>query len=149
MILLPKLPSELIRLAVRDLKTTVESGITIDMNYWGYGERGLPHCSVCFAGSVMLQTTRSRIKTLETFDNVGINAPQYNFLDSIRRGELKDAMEYLGHEKAEEDPLNPYLNQVDVWKSDILFWKRFDNNDPFPFYTQLIKLANFLEAEGY
>jgi hypothetical protein len=52
--MLPEIPSELIRLAIKDLELCEQdSNYTIDMSDW-YADRG-EYCSVCLAGAVMVQ----------------------------------------------------------------------------------------------
>lgn len=89
MIELDKLkPSELIRLAVKDMKATLASGIKIDMGFWGKN-LDTPECYVCFAGSVMLQQKDERCRFLSEFSpGTSDYINQYNALDSIRGGEI-------------------------------------------------------------
>ena len=44
---LPRIPSELLTIALSDLKKTIDAGIRISMNIWGRNV-GTPNCSVCF-----------------------------------------------------------------------------------------------------
>lgn len=55
---LPRCPSRLIRLALKDLKTSIDQGFEVDMNNWVRQDvdRQGP-CTVCLAGSVMVQRT--------------------------------------------------------------------------------------------
>jgi len=94
-------PNELIRLAINDMKLTLQQGYRIDMRYWGENI-GTPNCSVCFAGSVMLQQGKEPLfdKTFNPHfaDNhveSDINKIVYTALDSIRNGNLKDFCNYL------------------------------------------------------
>lgn len=86
-------PSKLLRIALDDMKATVEQGYKIDMDTWGQGyDREEPKkCSVCFAGSVMLQRTQKDTdpKYFCTHDNNDENYDAYSFLDNIRTGELR------------------------------------------------------------
>jgi hypothetical protein len=83
-------PNELIRLAIKDMKATIAQGITIDMSTWGE-DIGQENCSVCFAGSIMLQQGE---KVLENnkfdpyYGEEDNNKPSYFALDKIRKGEL-------------------------------------------------------------
>jgi hypothetical protein len=84
-------PNELIRLAIKDMKATIAQGITIDMSTWGENI-GTVECSVCFAGSIMLQQGEKVLdnKKFDPYDECeeDNNQPSYSALDKIRRGDL-------------------------------------------------------------
>lgn len=95
---LPRVPSQLLEIALRDMKATLDSGISIEMGSWGSGDlktHRTEQCSVCFAGAVMLQTTNKGETTLDMFEASGKNHDQYIFLDYIRKGNLRAAMTRL------------------------------------------------------
>ena len=98
-------PNELIRLAIEDMKKTLASGVKINMNNWGVSLSEPRKCSVCFAGSVMLQLG----KTPSSYDNYNIdndiNAFVYKALDKIRSGNLLGFCGYLNVE-------NPLKNKL-------------------------------------
>lgn len=61
---LPDKPSELIRLALKDLRKTERQfwKYKIDMDIWHSGKTStLSRCSVCLAGAVMAQTLKTPI----------------------------------------------------------------------------------------
>jgi hypothetical protein len=83
-------PNELIRLAIKDMKATIAQGITIDMSTWGYNI-GQENCSVCFAGSIMLQQGEQVVRDnkFDPYEINGIdNRSSYLALDDIRKGDL-------------------------------------------------------------
>jgi hypothetical protein len=83
-------PNELIRLAIKDMKATIAQGINIYMSTWGENI-GQENCSVCFAGSIMLQQGEKVLKN-NKFDAYEItetkNESSYVALDKIRKGSL-------------------------------------------------------------
>ena len=83
-------PNELIRLAIKDMKATIAQGITIDMSTWGE-DIGQENCSVCFAGSIMLQQGEKVLESNQFDpyeDKENNNESSYLALDKIRKGEL-------------------------------------------------------------
>ncbi len=85
----PDKPSELIRLAIADLKKTaaMPDDYTIDMHQWhGKDWQNEKKCSVCFAGSVMAQTLqapRGLSLSNSAFDTHWEYA--FAFLDQVRQ----------------------------------------------------------------
>ena len=146
--ILPDKPSELIRLAVEDMKTTIAMGVKINMEMYGSGNReNLQQCSVCFAGAIMLQREDSTINP-ETFmshfmsyftENIPLNKDKYKFLDQIRRGNLEEATEIL------EIKLFPlkfmgFTSAIDGF----IEYENCDNDQQF--YDQMEEIAQFFES---
>lgn len=98
-IILPMIPSKLLQIALDDMIKTEKQGIAIKMTSWGRGnlDNDIKKCSVCFAGSVMLQTTHTYVKALKEFDGHSdeYNSNQFLFLEEIRKGNIRVGMEYL------------------------------------------------------
>ena len=160
-IVLTRLPSALIRLAVKDAKLSLEQGLEIDMHEWGAGtlESGPENCSVCFAGAVMLQTLVSE-KDLEKSSqedlsgvllpeeiNGGSNSDQLRFLDLLRQGQLRSAMSYLEFEHPNQTIKSPLI--INEWVKDIPKFKEFNSGMPKKFFKQMLKIAEKLEKLNY
>lgn len=94
---LPDKPSELIRLALKDLaRVKRDPRYSVDMGTWhGLDLRG--KCHVCLAGAVMacrLPTDPSRSFHPENF-SLGIE-DKLRALDQFRQGKMNRALEHLG-----------------------------------------------------
>jgi hypothetical protein len=96
---LPKIPSKLIEIALKDMKAVLAAGDSIDMGSWGEKSLEDDTCSFCMAGAVMRQTTLSKKINPNHYGTEGSNEAQYSFLDEIRRGAIADAMNRLGIEE--------------------------------------------------
>lgn len=91
---LTKVPSELIKLAITDMKKAINDNLEINMYSWietkpDNGEI----CAVCMAGAIMLYT--NNITTKPEIISNDINHNQYHFLNNLRQGYLEKAFEYL------------------------------------------------------
>jgi hypothetical protein len=106
-------PNELIRLAITDMKATISQGHVINMNDWGIGI-GTPSCSVCFAGSVMLQQGKmaDMYDSFEIVEDINQNA--YTALDLIRRGRLDDFCERFKVENPATKKLGLPIHEMDI-----------------------------------
>lgn len=147
---LPKVPSELIKLAIEDMKKCIENDVIIDMSDWGSTDSN-GKCTVCFAGAVMLQRTQTGIDPRDfNIYKGGVNSKQYSFLDYIRSGHLKDAMRALDidYNEGKEDKKGELLNKNFTYY--IYGWKEYKSvsNDE-EWYSQLEKLSNDLYEMGY
>ena len=136
---LPRIPSELLTIALSDLKKTIDAGIKISMNIWGGGV-GTPNCSVCFAGAVMLNTSKKKPNEYDSsFSNYySINQDQYNFLDYIRLGRLHKALMFLNI-KLPKDEFTDRLGRMHGWK----YFDECSSNEEF--FNQIEGLISFLE----
>lgn len=107
---LPKTPSKLIRLALKDLRKAERSeGFEIDMANWfesvpnrktwrpKMDKKGVPVCSVCFGGAVMAGTLEmKRIEEGHMVSEVGTeNIHAVLALDSFRVGGVTDGVREL------------------------------------------------------
>lgn len=146
-VILPRVPSKLIRLAIHDAKLSLEQGLEIDMGSWGDEE----DCTVCFAGGVILQSCtkerwkkdRSILGDLYPYKHEK-NEDQLIFLNSISIGQLLDAMEWLG---LEDQTINKYRNGT--WVENKTGWKYYHQcSDPQEFFDQCEELAEYLESTG-
>lgn len=145
--ILPKVPSQLIRIALEDMKATIAQGIKIRMDSWGDGDTSMGNCSVCFAGSVMLQRTNVGVapRNFNAYQDEK-NECQYLFLDRIRQGRLDDAMNYLDIEVENTNDNSMNLYQ---WTSLIPNWVDYNSDNQEEFFKQVEQLADLLETKGY
>lgn len=141
---LPRVPSQLLEIALRDMKATIKAGLSIRMQSWGGGnldEDKHKHCSVCFAGSVMLQTTKKGVRDLEMFDPAGINKDQYSFLDAIRKGHLGRAINHLDV-KVKEPKYFEVVAEIPNFK------QYYEKSDKKVFFAQIEDLIKFFKSHG-
>jgi len=138
---LPGKPSELIRVAMKDL-TAVEKlkSVNIDMGTWYKG--GNLDCSVCFAGAVMRNTLKGKLLnrySLSPYDfDKETNALQA--LNYFRCGEIKKGFEYLGLMKWYEHPPSGIPEKI---------WVQPYGGKGVVFKRSMKKLADMLESKGY
>jgi hypothetical protein len=149
--ILPKVPSELIRVALADLKKVeAHPSITVDMDDWiasnydGLPTNARPHeyriCSACLAGSVMIfslaggpDNIPARIVSPMHFPG---NENQLFALDSIRGGYIADMFGFLG------------LNPAGGYNYEGIVSTPYEEN-PEKFKEELEKLAKILEKDGF
>lgn len=95
---LPDKPSELIRLALADLrKVEADELYEVNMNLWHAPMHSKPVCAVCLAGAVMAMTLGAKPWTdmLPSFYK-GKTTRKLSALDSFRIGEVDFALVTLG-----------------------------------------------------
>lgn len=98
-------PSELIRLAVADMKATIASGIKINMSTYGHYIDNPNICAVCFAGAVMLQHEKEVCSSRgdgELHPHLSENKNVYYALNAIRAGQINTFCDYLKIEMPEK-----------------------------------------------
>ena len=146
LVILPKVPSELIRVAIEDIRQTIKDGIEIDMEYWGSGKtsNAPQSCSVCMAGAVMLQRGWSKNIAPDDFDFLGDNEKQYNFLDNIRCGLISTAMNALD---IEEHPFSRLLSNNN-WTRCLDDFKTWEEIGADAFLLQMEGIAKDFEIIG-
>ena len=137
---LPKDPIKLLRIAVDDMKATLESGYKINMVVWGKNV-GTPKCQVCMAGAVMLNTLKIEPNCYNDFSILynSENSDQLSALDEIRLGRLSNFFEELEikNYRYKGSLRIPYL---------IINWKEYHNCDtPQEFFDQIENLINDLK----
>jgi hypothetical protein len=97
---LPDKPSELIRLALSDLrKCEADPKYNVDMSDWHCPEFGT--CHVCLAGAVMAKTEQCPID-VDTVPCNTANGSKYVALDNFRCGFIDSAMINLGLDTPKE-----------------------------------------------
>ena len=131
---LPDKPSELIRLAVKDMKIVyARDDVEVDMNNWHKPKQGV--CLMCAAGAVMSNSleTDSSVRAVPLYYDEDI-PDKLGAINYLRFGEVEDALQDLG------------LKPTEKFDRDI---NQPRTKDDLPaFYIELEKLASDLEAEG-
>ena len=138
---LPDKPSELIRVALKDIRACEASDkYLIDMCSWH--ARARPgfnlKCAVCFAGAVMAQTLGAdpeRDYHPSDFDG-DTNSKMYA-LDRLRVGDVEGAIRELGVRSVEEEGI---LDERQITRY---------KEDPVKFKEEMEQLANDLETAGF
>ena len=141
---LPRVASELLEVALRDMKLTIQSGINIKMDKWGANLHTPETCAVCFAGGVMLNTLSlpkfnygfgEWSKRLSFNDSSAILA-----LDNFRSGSIHKGLMNLSVDLS----INKYLEP----RTKIVGWTQYEDceNDE-QFYTQIEDLIIFLKNQ--
>lgn len=134
---LPDKPSELIRVALADLRKVeaMPDVYRVDMSYWHHPRDG--KCSVCFAGAVMAQTIKLDVDAHvsaydDRFDIETEN--KLEALNSFREGAVGDGLSYLGRYS---DWHGEYYRDVTPY-----------SDDREAFHCDMQTLASDLEAVG-
>lgn len=149
--ILPKVPSELIRIALADLKKVeAHPSITVAMDDWvssnydnlTINDRPSEYriCSACLAGAVMifslaggLDDIPARIISPRHFPG---NEKQLFALDSLRSGYIADMFGYLG------------LDHADGYSYEGIVSTPYEES-PEEFKKELERLAKILEKDGF
>ena len=94
MMKLPDKPSELIRLALKDLAEGLkEKQFDVDMDFWVARDPGLPRCTVCLAGAVMVRELGFSTLHDATPSLVGGDTEaKLDALNYLRQGNVEDAL---------------------------------------------------------
>jgi hypothetical protein len=119
---LPDLPSELIRLALKDLELCEnDNKYFIDMDWW-HCRRFDGSCSVCLAGSVMAKTLDTPLVNAfpEDFASTGTEM-KLLALNQFRGGVVKRGLQYLGVVCDEVDNFAPtdYARDAEGFKREM------------------------------
>lgn len=151
---LPDLPSDLIRLALRDLKQVEKMKKTyrVDMGTWfeAKDSHNYNKCAVCFAGSVMARTCKLDPKDIELGFTDAVNtltddldaSDKFIALDNFREGYVKRGLnrvfnitKYVGDKG---------INFPGIMDRHIVKYEK----DKRKFKQQMANLANDLAAVG-
>ena len=157
---LPTKPSELIRVALRDLRACEDDdGYVVHMCRWHWpttDNRGRKVCSVCLAGAVMAQTLdvprEQPIFSMAQILGVAREQPIFSLeqcsgrvkdglraLDYFRRGMISAGLEMLGY-----DDVDKLSEEYKQFASGAVY----DPADPEPFHRQMNSLADYFESHG-
>lgn len=138
-------PNELIRLAIEDMKKTIASGIRIQMDSWGIYLNDPDKCSVCFAGSVMLQLGKEpSLDNCFNLDTYDINHYVYKALDRLRSGDLSAFCTYLNV----KNPLKDKLKEMGfslASKANIDFNIHYERGKVEEFYWAMEEFAKLFD----
>lgn len=148
--ILPRKASELIRLALSDLKEAVDNGLNVDMDSWvTLDARTQAPCNVCLAGAVMVCQ----------FDQSEFTATFYGGKLELSPGSLKnddDAMALSALDKFARGKIHlalSILRRVGEPEEYSHLRKRWDVHpfhlSPDRFYTDMEKMAVYLEGKGF
>lgn len=148
--ILPKKPSKLIRLALKDLKAAEKVGAIIDMGYWltkGYGNGTVERCVVCLGGAVMKGTLQLRPRKGDKYghgkelspneENTPGNVDQLHALNEFRMGAVASALQTLNisERRLRKLPENLYTDDFKV---------EGHSSDPIQFYADMRRMARRL-----
>ena len=120
------------------MKKTIAQGIEINMCTWGHLKNGIV-CSVCLAGSVMLQTEKIEFSSLQIEHAMpeNNNKEAYVFLDEIRKGRLRCAFYELD--------ISYTLEIINDFEKKFYPWQHYQQGKEEAFYTQLEQLIQFFK----
>ncbi len=94
---LPSKPSELILLALKDLRAVEKSKkYVVEMGEWHTPDYRDGKCAVCLAGAVMAKTLKVSVHDDMLPYRMGINDDKLRALDYFREGYVQGAFRYLG-----------------------------------------------------
>ncbi len=95
---LPEKPSELIRLALHDLKLTEKDPrYQVDMGSWHQRNSMSGKCEVCFAGAVLAKSIKLKpYVDYRVIDFDEVNGSKLAALDAFRKGLIEYALHELG-----------------------------------------------------
>ncbi len=150
---LPQYPSELIRVALNDLKKIEKDpAYTVNMNCWHipagtfiFDTLDPTECHVCFAGSVMAKTFDVAIaESIRPDDFNDINNIKFRALDRFRRGDVSEGFSRLQRHQSYHTEDFSFKNGV-AFDRDITPYQR----DAKAFHEGMRKLARDLEQAGY
>lgn len=141
---LPDKPSELIRVAIRDLEAVekLPEVYEIDMKSWHEPGRGYSPttCAVCLAGAVMAQTLGANPREFryptDYAREIRIQA-KLRALNMFREGEISNGLYEFGYDYPMTNIFNCRLCALD-----------YDSRQPEVFKQQMLSRAEMLEREG-
>lgn len=141
---LPDLPSQLIRVSLRDLrKVEKDEGYRVNMGDWHCGDEGLQPCEVCMAGAVMAKTLkveRSQNASPYSFDSSV--AGKLLAIDFLRNGDVASAIDTLSVNHRQRHTRRRKMK--DRGMRGVVDY----HVDPARFRREMLRLARDLEAVG-
>jgi len=124
---LPRLPSQLITLAMDDLsKVEKTPGYDVEMGYWHNPVRSFEGkfltCNVCFAGAVMAMTLGSKIiHYADPASYTDATNNKLKALDLFRQGCIASGFDCMGRRRVKGEPFDreiiPYSQNIKQFKS--------------------------------
>ena len=130
-VLLPHVPSQLLRLALADLRKVERTpGYAIDMSTYHHVSRGT--CTVCLAGSVMVGTLGMPTdRSVSTYDASLHNQAALRALSSFRHLPTEHGCDFIGARPISFKQNTPHYE-----------------DDPVGFHAGMHALADAFEASG-
>lgn len=145
---LPDVPSQLIRLALADLRACeADPKYVISMNEW-YRRSG-DICYVCMAGAVFAQTLgfSGNLNWVPGDDIERMTeevrreiSEKFSAIDDFRKGDITYGLSQMGYDAHESDDLDldiPIYRDIPIYE---------ENREAF--HAAMLKLADYLEAAG-
>ena len=145
---LPTTPSELIRLALADLRAIEDDdGYVVDMCNWHWptmDNRGRKVCLVCLAGAVIAQTLDVPREQAISIDDLDSNrvGERLRALDFFRLGEIEIGLAFLRQGISDLD-----TELGEEWQQ-YAYEVVYDPADPGKFHAQMHRRADFFESCG-
>jgi len=141
---LPKKPSELLKLAINDMRELDRSIYDPFSFSWHVpiydDDYQFKHCRVCLAGAVLAYSLQVDCQeNAGSYSNGGENFHQLQALENLRQGKIGQALDFLGmnHTKYE------LPDRVDVKHSMFSSWEQADF-----FLVEMDHLVDLLENAG-
>lgn len=112
-VVLPKIPSKLLQLAMDDLALIEkDERYTVNMSHWHHSWNSLAdRCSVCLAGAVMAMTCKVPfhyfVVSTDYFEIE--NQRAFEAIDWFRQGSIQDAFDKLGLDMSDGSPARTYM----------------------------------------
>lgn len=140
---LPDLPSELLRLAVADLKAIEKDPLyLVDMAEWHRPNEQKETCRVCLAGSVLARTLGHSPSEEVDWEKVDPDTSnKLTAIDDMRAGDLELAL--LAIDIHDADSLDAAGEIAKGFEPP-----RYDRTNPAPFHRAMEDLARKLEEAG-
>lgn len=135
---LPEKPSDLIELALADLrKVEKDERYVVNMRDWHAPAPAFGFCNVCLAGAVMAGTLGHSPDECLTPGDLGPTLDsKLRALDSLRLGRVRTALDYLGRAFDPDEVPDCYIPQ-------------YSARNPEPFHAAMGALAQQLRALGH
>ncbi len=153
-------PGNLIKTAVQDMKISINQGLKIDMDAWiKHNIESGKICSVCFAGSVMLQKGDDILKSMSPngkIDMISFSTSlfpkEYGALDEIRRGNIEQFFDILGYKpKVQTESRRCGSVDLDIYSQNKLNFRliKFEpykgEGDEQRFINQMLNVAELVD----
>ena len=140
---LPTKPSELIRVALRDLRACeADDRYVVNMWRWHWpttDHRGRKVCAVCLAGAVLAKTIGApRERRIVDYDLSKSLENGLDALDCFRLGRIDFGLELLNFD----------LSALDAQWTQYARESEYYESDPDEFHRRMKNLANYFESHG-
>ncbi|SRR6266852_4842596 len=160
-VILPMVPSQLIDIAIKDMRKALAKKWVINMSTW-YNPKTKVECKVdddtiierytvcsgCAAGSVMAFSlaNANQLKVKLEPDNFKKNSQQLLAIDHLRQGEAAEAAVQLGLIDGRYSDYEKYLALSSLNNKSIPY---FDQQKPEPFFKAMKAFSAKLKKAGY